>query len=710
MAGKGKTRAGRSSTGSSGNRTAWRGPAAGRTRDVAPAADPPARSAEMPEQPVSSFGGGQSEAEAQLYAYYNQMSVPQPPQFAPMAELSSRLGEFDAREAEAAEEPPDADAPAPSGVDAGSSGQPGQDTARHPLSAEERSERHFAEIGAELGKIVSKLDKLSAALPDSGAIAAVEARLDTLCQSLEATREQDATGADRISRAAKEILAAANRMQEAPARFEEAARQTVADLGETVVSTASRAAVLAAGQAVTAVQETAGFGGAERLEKELRELNRQSRENGERSAAAFDRMHSTLRDFLEGGKSGSNGGSLQPKRRASLSEPITAPGSPVYTRGPSPATGLDTLLVPRPRPSDPNLLKVLQQAEERLKAKRAAQSQGIPVQSVPPGDAQAQEDGGEAKVLPSLPLFGDEKHMPIAGIAVVALILLIVSGALFYLHIKTPAAPLHLSVMPGVAVSDPTNAAPAEAPRPPSKAGAELPLGLPAEASNPALNNASEQNGPSLALQPAGEDLKGIEAAARQGDREAQFRIGTLFLTGPNVDGGAVAAARWLTRAALQGHTEAQFILASLYERGAGVTKDENEALAWYRKAAAAGHVRAMHNLGVLLSAHGSAQDYNEAALWFNHAATAGLTDSQYNLALLYERGLGLEQDMARAYFWYRVAGQAGDKEAAKQAERLKRTLPASQTAAAGVQAGSWRPTVEDSSQKRADKGTGAKG
>jgi localization factor PodJL len=195
----------------------------------------------------------------------------------------------------------------------------------------------------------------------------------------------------------------------------------------------------------------------------------------------------------------------------------------------------------------------------------------------------------------------------------------------------------------------------------------------------------------------AAEDLKDLEAAARHGDSEAQFRIGTRFLSdGAFSNGGAATAARWLARAAGQGHLEAQFMLASLYERGAGVTKDENEAMSLYRKAANAGHIRAMHNLGVLLSARESPQDYSEAAVWFARAAQAGLTDSQYNLALLYERGLGVEQDLSRAYLWYRAAGRGGDKEAARQAERLKRALPAG---GAGTQASSWRPALEDRSK-----------
>lgn len=136
-------------------------------------------------------------------------------------------------------------------------------------------------------------------------------------------------------------------------------------------------------------------------------------------------------------------------------------------------------------------------------------------------------------------------------------------------------------------------------------------------------------------------------------------------------------------------------MLATLYERGIGVPKDDAVARELYHKAAGAGHIRAMHNLGVLLCAQDSPQDYQEAAAWFANAAMSGLTDSQFNLAVLYERGLGLQQNNQKAYFWYEVASLAGDKEATRQAERLKRQLPDAETQAAAEQAGSWRPSVE---------------
>jgi hypothetical protein len=83
-------------------------------------------------------------------------------------------------------------------------------------------------------------------MPNGKALESVESKLDTLSGSVDAAREQAATDAGRISRAAEELLAASTRMQAVPARFETAARRTVEGLGQTVAATASRAAAMAA--------------------------------------------------------------------------------------------------------------------------------------------------------------------------------------------------------------------------------------------------------------------------------------------------------------------------------------------------------------------------------------------------------------------------------------------------------------------------------
>ncbi len=692
MASRGKANAGRSSTGSQDREAAWQSRADADVRENAADAGPSPAGPEF-----SMFGDGQSEAETQLYAWASQAGAARQTGFQPFAELNARLGEFeqphrdsllfpDTKEEEAPD--PSAAPPGdPQGADAGWFEQRFGEL-KQLLSGKEEDRSQIAGINAKLAEIMARLDTLSAAMPNGNVFAPLEAKFGALSASLDGTAKQSAADAGRISLAAKEILAASTRVQDVPARFETAGRKTVEALGHTVVGTASRAAVLAAEHASIQMQRT-GLEGVKVLESELRALNQQSRESGKRTEAALDRMHNTLRDFLERGQvSRGAGNPPPPKKRANVHDPISG-DSAVYKRtdtgfGAAPARlpRLDTLLVRNPRPSDPSLFEALQDAEDRLNAKKG---------SNPPQNSLWQD--APQPFMEAADIGEEEKSVPLSGIAVVAFILLLVSGAFLYLHTAARIGPVHLSGVPGAQSA--LAPAPARTLIPEPEAtlprAAQVTLKPSGAEDRPMLLTAAEQKGN------AESDLNALENAARQGDREAQFRIGTRFLNDTGLDGGAAKAARWLAKAAGQGHTEAQFVLASLFEHGAGVVKDEGQAIELYRKAATAGHIRAMHNLGVLLSARASPQDYREAASWFNQAALAGLAGSQYNLALLYERGLGIEQDLSRAYFWYRAAAKGGDREATKQAERLKRTLPAAETAISGEQAGTWRPVLEDS-------------
>jgi localization factor PodJL len=715
MAGPGIAKAGQSGPGGHDLDIARESPADETVRATAPAAGP----TQEPPDSFSLFGNGQTEAEAQLQAYYAQLAAQQPPRFPPFEELSARLKEFglshdgrtpflDAKPQKA----PDRTA------SAGEAFRSDLDWFEHRfgelkqlLTWKDDGVREIATINVKLADISGRLDKLSSGMPDATAIAAVETKLTNLSRSLEETREQSAVDADRISRAAMEILAASNRTQEDRRRFETVARHTIEELGQTVVATASRAAVLTAGEMAVSLQRQPEGSGVECLEQELRILNAQSRESSERTTAALDRMHETLRTFLERAPSGPSP-SAPPKKRPTIGMPIGADSSvysltdngfgSAFSRKPQPGT----VPLRRPVPSDTDLITGLQEAEERLNKSRAGRA------PIPESDP----DIAQPSFFRATRVREDDKSHPLAGITAVAIILLLASAALYYLHTKTHLASFHLSLTPEktltsqrqVKASAPLTVPPADAPVP-AKPGQNDGMRR-SEDPYPALFTAASKNAQaSEADESPTEDLKILESAARHGDREAQFRIGKRFLNDSDVDGGPATAARWLARAADQDHLEALFMLASLYERGAGVSKDEEHAIGLYRKAASAGHIRAMHNLGVLLSARGSAVSYKEAAMWFNRAALAGLADSQYNLALLYERGLGLEQDLTRAYFWYRVAAHSGDKEAVQQAERLKRTMPPEETAAAGEQAGAWSPALEDS-VKSAGEGTAHRG
>ena len=94
------------------------------------------------------------------------------------------------------------------------------------------------------------------------------------------------------------------------------------------------------------------------------------------------------------------------------------------------------------------------------------------------------------------------------------------------------------------------------------------------------------------------------------------------------------------TRAANLGSTDAMTSLADMYFRGVGVVADAGRALALYRKAASQGDGVALMNVG----------------------------DMHLN-------GYGVRRSSLEAYFWFRLAGRAGQVWAAEQAEFLGQNL-----------------------------------
>ncbi len=668
------------------------------------------------------------------------MTNEQPSGFQPFAQLQARLPEFqasygkgDAKDAQP-ERPEAGSAKTPDPIAANQDWLEGKFVELKELLAAQAEEKSvIASFSDKLAGIAARIDALSERMPDPEVIGALHSQLGALSQSLDDTSSQSARDADRIAAAAREILAAAADVEEARQGFEHAARYTAGTLGQTVVATASRAAVLAAEQVATALLPAAAErSGVERLEGELRALNRQSRETGERTEAALDKMHETLREYLERNRAVHNAVHAAPhKRQPGPHVPISS-NTPAYTRGAKGFSSgaadlprLDSITIRERRKPDDSLVKALEEAGERIAVQKQAREPSATEGAFSGADCRAPDftEGSSA-------VREDEKGLPLGGIAIVALILLSVAAGLFYLHSARHAQPVNELSRDGaqLGVLKPTAAAAGGRVTPAAlRIGQEARMPMPAWEIPAMFSSAGENHGASVPLPDrAAEDLKDLEMAARQGDKEAQFRIGTRFLSdGAFTNGGAAVAARWLDRAAGQGHLEAQFMLASLYERGAGVVKDEAKAMALYRNAAAGGHIRAMHNLAVLLSGHESPQDYREAAVWFGRAAQAGLTDSQYNLALLYERGLGVEQDLARAYLWYQAAARSGDKEATRQADRLKHALAAgdggpqasapqagspraSSSGATSSRGSSWHPALEDRA-KAADLG-GARG
>lgn len=101
------------------------------------------------------------------------------------------------------------------------------------------------------------------------------------------------------------------------------------------------------------------------------------------------------------------------------------------------------------------------------------------------------------------------------------------------------------------------------------------------------------------------------------------------------------------------GYAPSQLILGAYYENG--VQTEKNIALAekWYRKASEQGLEDAQLNLGAMLVKQGR---YDESITWFLKAAEQGLADAQFNLGIMYNKGQGVEQNSAQAFYWFEKA------------------------------------------------------
>lgn len=115
---------------------------------------------------------------------------------------------------------------------------------------------------------------------------------------------------------------------------------------------------------------------------------------------------------------------------------------------------------------------------------------------------------------------------------------------------------------------------------------------------------------------------------ARNGNVEAQYRLGWLSETGRGVEKNSFIAAKFYSQAALRGHANAQYNLGIMFTQGRGVTRDDASAARYFLKAAVQGHSRAQYDLAVLYQyGRGVTQDISKARYWFYRAAGKGFTN-----------------------------------------------------------------------------------
>ncbi len=157
--------------------------------------------------------------------------------------------------------------------------------------------------------------------------------------------------------------------------------------------------------------------------------------------------------------------------------------------------------------------------------------------------------------------------------------------------------------------------------------------------------------------EPTPEQIEATRQAAKKGNAEAQYALGTCYMMGKGVTRDKEEAVHWWTQAARQGHVQAQNDLGGycLY------TKRGRDAAQWFLKAADQGHVTAQYNLGkCFYSGQGVAKDRGNAVYWWRKAAEQGYAPAQYRLGRCFHEGEGVKENAAEAVKWYRAAAEQG--------------------------------------------------
>lgn len=194
--------------------------------------------------------------------------------------------------------------------------------------------------------------------------------------------------------------------------------------------------------------------------------------------------------------------------------------------------------------------------------------------------------------------------------------------------------------------------------------------------------------------------LAEYQLAAGQGDRLAMQLLGFMYLKGLGVTSNPEKAVELNKRAASQGDVSAMLTLGTLYKDNAKLY-DEKKAFKWFSMAADKGNAYAMFALGqmylegkgttknrtkglksiTLAAEKGSSQamlvlaKQSEPKIAFNYilkAAKLGNPEGQVKLAALYEKGLGVNKDPARALVWYTKAAEQGNLQAKDAIERIE--------------------------------------
>ena len=129
------------------------------------------------------------------------------------------------------------------------------------------------------------------------------------------------------------------------------------------------------------------------------------------------------------------------------------------------------------------------------------------------------------------------------------------------------------------------------------------------------------------------EAIKLYKLAAKEGDKEAQYILGSAYFKGDMVEKDINKSIYLLEKSAEQGFEGAQGLLGFIYLHGLGVEKNIQKALIFNEKAAKQGNANAQNNLADIYTYEMETVNIEKAKYWYTKAVKQDLLHAKCNFA-----------------------------------------------------------------------------
>lgn len=156
--------------------------------------------------------------------------------------------------------------------------------------------------------------------------------------------------------------------------------------------------------------------------------------------------------------------------------------------------------------------------------------------------------------------------------------------------------------------------------------------------------------------------LELVQRSANKGYKDAQYRLGVIYIGGTMVDQDITKAVQLLTKAAGKGAISAMQRMANTYYRGVGtITQDYSKALEWFERAVVHGDDYSAYMVGLIYGeGKGVSQDCLKGITWYELAGKRGYVAGYNIIGNTYYWGSCVTKDYAKAIKYYEKAGNEG--------------------------------------------------